>query len=108
MLQDTQVWRQAAPGQQDSCLLRSTLLPVLTACPERILRGASSSAGRSGSRHSSSAFFFVFAGKATGYALLDLGLSRAYARQHIWKRTVSPDNADNSDTLRCSAACCRT
>ncbi|CAH2802453.1 MAG: hypothetical protein CBARDMAM_4531 [uncultured Caballeronia sp.] len=51
----------------------------------------------------------MFAGKATGYALLDLGLSRAYARQHfIWKRTVSPDNADNSDTLHCSAACCQT
>jgi len=42
--------------------------------------------------------------KATGCAVLDLDLSRAYARQHfIWKRTVSPDNADHSDTLRRSA-----
>ena len=46
----------------------------------------------------------MFAGKAAGCTLLDLGLPRAYARQHfIWKRTVSPDNADNSDTLRRSA-----
>jgi SAM-dependent methyltransferase len=43
----------------------------------------------------------VFAGKAIGGSLLDLCLSRAYARQHFtWKCTVSPNNADNPDPLR--------
>jgi len=43
----------------------------------------------------------VFASKAIGASLLDLCLSRAYARRHfIWKCTVSPHNADNPDPLR--------
>ena len=56
--------------------------------------------GRS-SRLAPAAFFLAFAGKAIGGSLLDLCRSRAYARQHfIWKCTVSPNNADNPDTLR--------